>query len=146
MTIKLIPEFWRNQEIPEKFWKTYEQVKLDLFQIFFYLFLIFFPEFAIPSRLALEVSGLDLLSDRRLSRCLDFSLKCTKVENTSRFFPKNPNLDLTLEARHREEFIVNFSRTKQYQNSTIPFCQRLLNDYLTKQEGQETEGEGRRQE
>ena len=36
MTIKLIPEFWRNQEIPEKFWKKYEQVKLDLFQIFFY--------------------------------------------------------------------------------------------------------------
>jgi hypothetical protein len=36
MTIKLIPEFWRNQEIPEKFWKTYEQVKLDLFQIFIY--------------------------------------------------------------------------------------------------------------
>ena len=46
MTIKLIPEFWRNQEIPEKFWKTYEQVKLDLFQIY-YLFLILFliPEF-----------------------------------------------------------------------------------------------------
>ena len=39
MTIKLIPEFWRNQEIPEKFWKIYEQVKLDLFQNF-YLFLI----------------------------------------------------------------------------------------------------------
>ena len=33
MTIKLIPKFWRNQEIPEKFWKTYEKVKLDLFQI-----------------------------------------------------------------------------------------------------------------
>ena len=49
MTIKLIPEFWRNQEIPEKFWKTYEQVKLDLFQIF-YLFLILFliPEFCHP--------------------------------------------------------------------------------------------------
>ena len=93
-----------------------------------------------------DVSGLDLLSDRRLSRCLDFSLKCTKDENTSRFFPKNPNLDLTLEARNREEFIVNFSRTKQYQNSAIPFCQRLLNDYMTKQEGQEKEGEGSRQE
>ena len=36
MTIKLIPKFWRNQEIPEKFWKTYDQVKLDLFQIFIY--------------------------------------------------------------------------------------------------------------
>ena len=42
MIIKLIPELWRNQEIPEKFWKTYEQVKLDLFQIFFNLFLILF--------------------------------------------------------------------------------------------------------
>ena len=49
MTIKIIPEFWRNQEIPEKFWKIYEQVKLDLFQNF-YLFLIVFliPEFCHP--------------------------------------------------------------------------------------------------
>ena len=100
----------------------------------------------ISYRSALEVSGLDLLSDRRLSRCLDFSLKCTKDENTSRFPPKNPNLDLTLEARNREEFIVNFSRTKQYQNSAIPFCQRILKEYMTKQEGQEAEGEGKRQE
>ena len=45
-----------------------------------------------------------------------------------------------------EEFIVNFSRTKQYQNSAIPFCQRLLNDYMMNQEGQEAEGEGRGQE
>ena len=29
MTKKLIPECWSNQEIPEKFWKTYDQVKLD---------------------------------------------------------------------------------------------------------------------
>ena len=49
MTVKLIPEFWRNQEIPEKFRKTYEQAKRDLFQIF-YLFLILFliPEFCHP--------------------------------------------------------------------------------------------------
>ena len=49
MTIKQVPEFWRNQEIPEKFWKIYEQVKLDLFQNF-YLFLIVFliPEFCHP--------------------------------------------------------------------------------------------------
>ena len=46
MTIKLIPEFWRNQEIPEKFWKTYEQVKLDLFQIF-----LFIPDFILNSRI-----------------------------------------------------------------------------------------------
>ena len=27
--IKLIPEFWRKQEIPEKFWNRYKEVKLD---------------------------------------------------------------------------------------------------------------------
>ena len=47
MTIKLIPEFWRNQEIPEKLWKTYEQVKLDLFHIFF----LFIPDFILYSRI-----------------------------------------------------------------------------------------------
>ena len=45
MTIKLIPEFWKNQASPKKFWKTHRQVKLDLFLM---LFLI--PEFAIPSQ------------------------------------------------------------------------------------------------
>ena len=35
MTIELTSEFWRNQEIPEKFWKSYDQVKQDLFQDFF---------------------------------------------------------------------------------------------------------------
>ena len=46
MTRKLNPEFWRNQEIPEKFWKTYEQVKLDLFlNLFLFLILFLVPEF-----------------------------------------------------------------------------------------------------
>ena len=38
--IKLIPEFWRKQEIPEKFWKRYKEVKPD--------FLLFIPD--LPSR------------------------------------------------------------------------------------------------
>ena len=46
MNTKLIPEFWRNQEIPEEFWKTYEQLKLDLFQIYYLLLILFLiPEF-----------------------------------------------------------------------------------------------------
>ena len=49
MTVKLIPEVWRNQEIHEKFWKTYEQMKLDLFQIFnLFLILVLIPEFCHP--------------------------------------------------------------------------------------------------
>ena len=79
---------------------------------------------------ALEMTGLDSLADRRKARCLSFSLKCIKDTNNARFFPRNPNLDHTLEARKREEFKVNFCRTKQYLNSAIPYCQRLLNEYF----------------
>ena len=34
------------------------------------------------------------------------------------------------EVREREEFVVNFARTKQYQQSAIPACQRLLNNHF----------------
>ena len=98
----------------------------------------------ISYRSALEVLALELLSERRLARCLAFSLKCNKDENTSRFLPRNPNIDLTLEARNREEFTVNFCWTKQYKDSTTPFCQRLLNAYMRKLEEQGEEGEARR--
>ena len=49
MTIKLILEFWRNQEIPEIFWKRYEQVKPDSFQNFyFFQILLLISEFCYP--------------------------------------------------------------------------------------------------
>ena len=35
MTIKLIPGFWRNQEIPEKFLKRYKQVTRFSLEILF---------------------------------------------------------------------------------------------------------------
>ena len=49
MTLKLIPKFWRNQEIHEKFLKRYEQVKPDLYRFFIYFFFFLFKNFAIPS-------------------------------------------------------------------------------------------------
>ena len=64
-------------------------------------------------------------------------------------FPRNSNLNLTLEAREREPFKVNFGRTNAYKNSAIPFCQRLLNANLgeekekTGHEGEEGEEERR---
>ena len=79
---------------------------------------------------ALVLTGLDQLSTRRTARCLDFSLKFTEHAQNSRFFPKNPNLDNNNEVRDREEFKINFARTKQYQNSAIPFCQKLLNKHV----------------
>jgi hypothetical protein len=51
---------------------------------------------------ALEMTGLDTLSNRRLKRCLDFSLKSVKHDRNSRLFPTN-NSDGMLNVRIREK-------------------------------------------
>ena len=84
---------------------------------------------------ALVLSGLEKLSTRRQSRCLDFSLKCIKHEQNNRFFPTNPNMGSTTAVRYREPFVVNFARTRKYQDSAIPFCQRLLNSHFRESGG-----------
>ena len=89
---------------------------------------------------ALEMSGLAPLSTRRLERCLDFSLKCIKHEQNKRFFPLNQNIDNQNNVRNRERFNVNFARTKTYQMSTIPFCQRLLNAHFSQTQEEGTGG------
>ena len=78
---------------------------------------------------ALEMSGLDKLSSRRESRCLNFSLKCLKHPRNSRLFPIN-NLPHAHDVRNSEKFQVNFARTSTYQDSTIPYCQKLLNRHF----------------
>ena len=57
-------------------------------------------------------------------------------------FPRNPNLENEVGVRQREGFIVNLARTKSYQNSAIPYCQRLLNTHFA--QNQEEGGEGGR--
>ena len=32
-----------------------------------------------------------------------------------------------LDLRNTEKYAVNFARTENYQNSAVPYCQRLLN-------------------
>ena len=82
---------------------------------------------------ALEMTGLETLSDRRTKRCLDFSLKCAKHVRNNRLFPLNTDTD-THNVRNHETFQVNFARTSTYRDSTIPFCQRLLNEYCEAKE------------
>ena len=72
---------------------------------------------------------------------MDFSPKCISHEQNRRFFPRNPNIGNITEVREREEFVVNFARTKQYKESAIPFCQRLLNSHF--REKREAEAGGR---
>ena len=90
---------------------------------------------------ALILTGLQKLSQRRLIRCQDFSRKCVEHPQNKRFFPRNPSVGKITEVRDREEFVVNFARTRQYQMSAIPFCQRLLNDHHREAQGA-GEGEG----
>ena len=80
---------------------------------------------------ALEICGLESLEKRRKKRCLDFSLKCLKHPRNQRLFPSNSKVT-THDLRSKESFIVNFARTSAYQNSTIPYCQRLLNQHFMK--------------
>ena len=77
---------------------------------------------------AMRLSGLQTLSDRRLKRCLDFSLKCLKHEKMRKLFPPNPSYNDRV--RSSEPYSVNFASTRSYQMSAIPFCQRLLNKHF----------------
>ena len=89
---------------------------------------------------ACKMASIKTLFVRRVDRCLDFSIKCSQEPYRSWFFPRNPNIDLRREAGNGELFNVNFSRILQYKNSAIPFCQRLLDDYYSKEGEEKVEG------
>ena len=95
---------------------------------------------------ALEMTGLEILADRRLKRCLDFSKKCLQHPINKRMFPLNPNLNNQQNIRDREKYKVNFAHKNIYQNSTIPFCQRLLNNEEKSREEEEDEEEEEEEE
>ena len=90
---------------------------------------IIISEMYIGYQSALEMTGLSSLKSRRLHRCLDCSLKSIKHPKNKKMFPASDNNPL-YKMREREAFKVNFARTTAYKNSTIPYCQRLLNQYF----------------
>ena len=66
---------------------------------------------------ALEMTGLDSLQNRRLKRCLDFSLRSIKHPRNMKMFPfnvANPSYII----RNNEKFKVNFAQTCLAQVST----------------------------
>ena len=81
---------------------------------------------------ALEMSGLETLFSRRKTRCLNFALKCAKHPRMGRMFPLNKSSNVC-QIRQQGKYEVNFARTSTYKDSTVPYCQRLLNThYLAK--------------
>ena len=77
---------------------------------------------------ALEMTGLETIFRRREKRSLDFAKKCTKHLKNRRMFPLNSHQQ-GCDIRNPEKYKVNFARTKAYQFSPIPYCQRLLNKH-----------------
>ena len=57
-------------------------------------------------------------------------LNATTINRTNVFPKQTKNLGSRSDVRDREEFIVNFARIKRYQESAIPYCQRLLNQHV----------------
>ena len=70
---------------------------------------------------ALNKCNLKSLSDRRQDHMKKFALKCVNDKFNSKMFLKSDR------PKGKEVYKVNFARTSQYLNSTIPQCQRLLN-------------------
>ena len=81
---------------------------------------------------ALEWCGLIELSTRRKNRCLAFAKTSLRYPVGERMFPLNSHHDLNV--RSHEKYKVNFAHTENYRKSTVPYCQRLLNDDIKARE------------
>ena len=88
-------------------------------------------EMYLSYEVALEMCGLDTLASRRKKKCLNFALKSMKHPKNSRLFPRNTKTHGQGQ-KSKESVEVNWAKTETYRLSTIPYCQRLLNEYFSK--------------
>ena len=83
---------------------------------------------------ALQTCHLETLSTRRESRCMKFGLRCLLHPVHSKIFPVNPHvLSSPYDSPNMEHFTVNWARTESYRMSTVPYVQRMLNQYVKDQ-------------
>ena len=82
---------------------------------------------------ALEVLNLQSLEKRREILCLRFAKNCLKNEKLKKLFPLHKQ-DHDMKTRSRLFFKENKTRTSRYQNSAIPYMQKLLNRDRKKRE------------
>ena len=83
---------------------------------------------------ALDKCSLERLNIRRETKCLNFGLKCLLHPVHSEMFPVNPQVLTNPDARISEHFQVNFAKTDSYRDSAVPYIQRMLNQYVKKQQ------------
>ena len=87
---------------------------------------------------ALRACKLSKLTDRMSPRCLNFSLKSSQHPKHSKLFPISETFqNNSHNIRYPNKYKVNFAKTESYRSSTIPFCQRQLNNYLMEKQKHE---------
>ena len=107
-----LPTVWRGRNLGEGQFYLWTCLK------------VIFGEDYLDYQTALEIYSLETLETRRKKRCI-------KHPRNRRLFPENSNLN-SHDFRIQEPFTVNFARTSSYKNSSIPYCQRLLNEHFMK--------------
>ena len=81
---------------------------------------------------ALRLCGLESLEARREEKCLQFGLKSLLHPIHKKNFPLNPENNYN--TRKSEHFKVNMAHSEYYKNSTVPYIQRKLNNYVKNQQ------------
>ena len=70
--------------------------------------------------------GLETLSSRRETLCLNFAIKCTKSDRIKHMFPLNEKRH-DMETRNEDKFKVQFAYTTRLKNLPIVYMQKLIN-------------------
>lgn len=77
---------------------------------------------------ALNLLSMETLHQRREKLSLKFALKCTQLKETKELFPLNLTQN-SMKTRHTEKYVVYHAHTERLKNSTVPYLQKILNDY-----------------
>ena len=75
---------------------------------------------------ALELCNISTLSERRKKLCLDFAHSLEKNPLTGNWLPHKPSHDHAL--RSKKKYEMSKCKTKRFQDSSIPYLIRLLNN------------------
>ena len=71
---------------------------------------------------------METLHKRREKLLLKFALKCTQLKETKELFPLNITQN-SMKTRHKEKYEVYHAHTERLKNSTVPYLQKILNEY-----------------
>ena len=71
--------------------------------------------------------GLETLESRRKNLCLNFAIKCQKSDKMKHIFPENEKCH-EMGTRFQEKYKVHHANTGRFQQSSIIYMQKLLNE------------------